>query len=154
MRCRFLRGLCGALAAGIMLGGCTPAADFQTDTQGSMRWDELRGNYVVVNYFAEWCAPCLRELPELNAFHEQAGDKVRLFGVSFDGLDNQALAALRDKYDIRFPLIQNQPLPNLPFATPQMLPATYIITPDGEVKGPLLGEQTIESLHRATGHSD
>lgn len=154
MRCRFLRGLCGALAAVIMLGGCTPAADFQTDIQGSMRWDELRGNYVVVNYFAEWCAPCLRELPELNAFHEQAGDKVRLFGVSFDGLDNQALAALRDKYDIRFPLIQNQPLPNLPFATPQMLPATYIITPDGEVKGPLLGEQTIESLHRATGHSD
>lgn len=150
MRCRFLQALCGALLAVIMLGGCTPAADFHTDTKGAVRWGELRGNYVVVNYFAEWCAPCLRELPELNAFYAQAGENVQLFGVSFDGLSNEALASLRERYDIRFPLIQNQPHPNLPFATPQMLPATYIITPDGEVKGPLLGEQTIESLHRAT----
>lgn len=148
MRCRFLLAV-SAMSIGF-LSACQPAPDFQTDSAGAQSWSELQGKYVVVNYFAEWCAPCLRELPELNEFHHSYGDQVQLFGVSFDGLDNAALAALRKKYEIEFPLIQNEPLPQLPFAQPNMLPATYVITPTGEVKGPLLGEQTIASLAAAT----
>lgn len=152
MQCRFVRGsrIWMTAATCLWLMGCSPAADFHTDTVGPQQWDQLEGQYVVVNYFAEWCAPCLRELPELNEFHHQYGDSVRLFGVSFDGLNNEALATLRTEQGIEFPLIQNEPFPNLPFAQPQMLPATYIVTPAGEVKGPLLGEQTIESLKRVT----
>ncbi|RWU11548.1 TlpA family protein disulfide reductase [Pseudidiomarina gelatinasegens] len=148
MRCRFLPVV--LLASVAFVSGCQPAPDFHTDTAGAHSWEQLQGNYVVVNYFAEWCAPCLRELPELNEFHEEYGDKVKLFGVSFDGLDNAALAKLREDYQIQFPLIQNEPLPALPFPQPNMLPATYVITPEGEVKGPLLGEQTISSLAAAT----
>lgn len=152
MHCRFVRGLRLTLAATACIAfvGCSPAPDFHTDTAGPYQWDQLQGQYVVVNYFAEWCAPCLRELPELNEFHHQYGDQVRLFGVSFDGLNNEALATLRAEQGIEFPLIKNEPFPQLPFAQPQMLPATYIVTPTGEVKGPLLGEQTIESLKRVT----
>lgn len=148
MRCRFLLAV-SAVSIGF-LSACQPAPDFHTDSAGAQSWSELQGKHVVVNYFAEWCAPCLRELPELNEFHHSYGDQVQLFGVSFDGLDNAALAALRKKYEIEFPLIQNEPLPQLPFAQPNMLPATYVITPTGEVKGPLLGEQTIASLAAAT----
>lgn len=149
MRCRFLPVVL-LLSAGL-LSACQPVSDFSTDDRGGLSWQQLRGQYVVVNYFAEWCAPCLRELPELNEFHHLYGDQVTLLGVSFDGLNNQELAQLKATYDIQFPLVQNEPMPNLPFAQPNALPATYIVTPDGEVKGPLLGEQTIESLAAATG---
>ena len=145
MYCRFL----SVAVLVIGLASCSPAADFHTNQEQQLRWQDLQGEYVIVNYFAEWCAPCLRELPELNEFHHAHSDKAQLFGVSFDGLNNQELAALQQEYDIQFPLILNQPVPQLPFATPQMLPATYVITPDGEVKGPLLGEQTEASLLRA-----
>lgn len=152
MRCRFMPVVLvvASLVSLSALTACKPAPDFHTDVAGPQSWQQLEGSYVVVNYFAEWCAPCLRELPELNEFHHAYGDKVKLFGVSFDGLDNEALAALRAEYSIEFPLIQNQPLPALPFPQPNMLPATYVVTPNGEVKGPLLGEQTIESLAAAT----
>ncbi|RUO46514.1 TlpA family protein disulfide reductase [Pseudidiomarina donghaiensis] len=149
MRCRFLPVIL-ALSVGL-LSACQPASDFQTDDRGGLAWQQLQGQYVVVNYFAEWCAPCLRELPELNEFHHLYGDKVTLLGVSFDGLNNEELAALKQKYNIEFTLIQNEPAPNLPFAMPNALPATYIVTPEGEVKGPLLGEQTLQSLASATG---
>lgn len=149
MRCRFLPVIL-ALSVGL-LSACQPASDFQTDERGGLAWQQLQGQYVVVNYFAEWCAPCLRELPELNEFHHLYGDKVTLLGVSFDGLNNEELAALKQKYNIEFTLIQNEPAPNLPFAMPNALPATYIVTPEGEVKGPLLGEQTLQSLASATG---
>ncbi len=152
MQCRFLtaRTLLAVVTAGL-LAACTPAADFHTDSSGSMRWDDLHGRYVVVNYFAEWCAPCLKELPELNAFHQQHADQVTLLGVSFDLLDNQQLQQLRERYQIEFPLIQWQPAPQLPFAMPKMLPATYIIDPQGNVSGPLLGEQNLHSLRKASG---
>jgi len=134
----------------LTLFGCSESIDFHTDTQGAQSWSDFEGEYVVVNYFAEWCAPCLRELPELNEFHEAHADKVTLLGVSFDPLNNNQLAALKEKHQIEFPLIQTEPTPSFPFARPKMLPATYIVGPDGSVEGPLLGEQSIESLQQAT----
>ena len=152
MQCRFLpiRTLITAISVCFMTA-CTPAPDFHTDSAGAMRWHDLQGRYVLVNYFAEWCAPCLKELPELNAFHQQHADQVTLLGISFDPLDNQQLQQLRERYQIEFPLIQLQPAPNLPFAMPKMLPATYVISPDGKVSGPLLGEQHLGSLRSASG---
>lgn len=152
MQCRFLPiRLVLAAVTVVTLAGCTKAADFHTDSSGSKRWQQLQGRYVVVNYFAEWCAPCLKELPELNAFYRQHAEQVSLFGISFDPLDNQQLELLRARYQIEFPLIQLQPEPTLPFARPKMLPATYIIDPAGTIIGPLYGEQNLLSLQKATG---
>lgn len=152
MQCRFLPIRLVLMAVTVvMLAGCSKAADFYTDSSGAMRWQQLQGRYVVVNYFAEWCAPCLKELPELNAFYRQHAEQVSLFGISFDALDNQQLALLRARYQIEFPLIQLQPEPMLPFVRPKMLPATYIIDPAGTITGPLYGEQNLLSLQQATG---
>ncbi|WP_258806665.1 TlpA disulfide reductase family protein [Pseudidiomarina sp. CB1] len=148
MYCRLLRLLQLTLIVSL-LSACAPAADFHTNQGEQLRWSELEGQYIIVNYFAEWCAPCLRELPELNEFYHSHSDKAQLFGVSFDGLNNQELSALQEAHGIEFPLILNEPMAQLPFPSPQMLPATYVVTPDGEVKGPLLGEQTEASLLRA-----
>ena len=138
------------LLAAAFLAACQPSADFTTSENEALQWQQFQGRYVVVNYFAEWCAPCLKELPELNRFYLQHQDQVSLFGVSYDNLDNAALAELIAKYQIAFPLIRMQPAPQLPFAKPEALPATYIITPQGEIKGPLMGEQSVESLRQAT----
>lgn len=136
------------LLAGV---GCQPAQDFTTNQGNEQAWSDYSGEYVVVNFFAEWCAPCLKELPELNEFHQLHGEEVSLIGVSYDQLNEEKLQALVDKYDIQFPLMLSEPMPNLPFERPKMLPATYIIKPSGEVSEPLLGEQSLESLRRATG---
>lgn len=148
MCCRLL-GFLQIVIVASLLSACAPATDFHTNQGKEHSWEELKGNYVIVNYFAEWCAPCLRELPELNEFYRTHRDKARLFGVSFDGLNNEQLAKLQQQHGIEFPLILNEPLANLPFPSPKMLPATYVVTPTGEVKGPLLGEQTESSLLEA-----
>lgn len=136
-----------ALGAG-MIAFNTLRADF-TDLNGTdYQWQELQGQWVVINYFAPWCAPCLREIPQLNQFYQQNQQRVKLFAISFDGESEQQLTAMQLKYDIQFPLIATINSP-MPMSRPKSLPATYLIAPDGSVAKHLLGEQSAESLNQA-----
>lgn len=121
--------------------------DFTVLDGNTGRWQDYHGEYVVINYFAEWCVPCLREVPELNAFAQYASAEsgVSLFAISFDDLDNDSLRAIRDKYNMEFDLIETAEA-NMPNPRPGSLPATFIIGPDGKVLTQLLGEQSSEKL--------
>jgi peroxiredoxin len=122
--------------------------DFATLEGDRYRWDSMRGDWIVVNYFAEWCAPCLKEVPELNAFYKlaQSRGNVSLFAVSYDPLSHSDLSDIKDKYKMQFPVLDPENTKFMPIAKPQYLPATFIISPDGKVSKPLLGEQTVKSL--------
>ena len=124
--------------------------DFTTLNGSTHQFKQLEGKWVVVNYFAEWCAPCLREIPELNEFNGLINESQSavLFGVSYDAMQDHELSLLAEKYNIEFPLINNIETA-LPFDPPQYLPATYLIRPDGTLAGQLLGEQSVSSLKQA-----
>lgn len=119
--------------------------DFTTlDGQGH-RWSNSQENWKVVNYFAEWCAPCLREMPELNLFHQLHNKNIDIFAVSFDPLEHSELKALQVKYEVQFPVIYS--LKTLPWRQPPTsLPTTYILDADGNVRKQLKGEQSAEKL--------
>ncbi|MAA61534.1 redoxin domain-containing protein [Idiomarina loihiensis] len=136
-------------AAAVLITACSQEPDVVTDADNEFRWGDVGEKTVVVNYFAEWCAPCLRELPELNEFNQHKAKDVELVGVSFDPMSNAELAELKQRHGIEFQLALMEPAPKFPFQRPQMLPATYVIKPDGSVKGPLMGEQDLESLENA-----
>ncbi|WP_322405884.1 TlpA disulfide reductase family protein [Idiomarina sp. PL1-037] len=136
-------------AAALLITACSQEPDVVTDADNELRWGNLGEKTVVVNYFAEWCAPCLRELPELNEFNQHKAKDVELIGVSFDPMSNAELTELKQRHGIEFQLALMEPAPKFPFQRPQMLPATYVIKPDGSVKGPLMGEQDLESLENA-----
>tara|TARA_R110002167_G_scaffold21275_1_gene77508 strand:- start:433 stop:900 length:468 start_codon:yes stop_codon:yes gene_type:complete len=137
-----------AASLALLLGLWTQQAlkvDFATlDGQGNS-WSNSQGKWKVVNYFAEWCAPCLREIPELNQFYQLHNDEIDIFAVSFDPLSNEQLSALQQKYDIQFPIIGR--LNTLPWERPpNSLPTTYILDADGKVQKQLKGEQSAEKL--------
>ena len=97
--------------------------DFVTLDGDKYRWQDLQGEWVVVNYFAEWCAPCLKEIPELNAFANYAAqtENVSLFAISYDALPPEELQQIKQKYDIQFDLIDSRE-PKMLNQQPQNLP--------------------------------
>lgn len=132
-----------AIAAG-MAANYFLKTDFETLEGKAHQWRDFQGQWVVVNYFAPWCAPCLREIPELNHF-QQNNSTVRLFALSFDNLDQIKLSELKDTYDIQFPILTK--VTSVPwFTLPNSLPHTIIINPKGEVVKELKGEQSEASL--------
>lgn len=122
--------------------------DFITTSGHQYNHDDFTDKVLIVNYFAEWCAPCLREIPALNEFVEQAPSNVQVFAISFDKLPLERLIDLEKKYNIKFAVISELHTP-FTFERPQYLPATYIKGPNGGSAVALFGEQSIESLNAA-----
>ena len=120
--------------------------DFVTVDGEAKKWRDFQGQWLVVNYFAEWCAPCLREIPELNRFYRE-NQEIAILAVSFDRLTLQQLQTLRQQHNLEFPIlaeIRHRPWEQVP----KTLPHTLIINPQGKVVRELKGEQTAASLLR------
>jgi len=62
------------------------------DVRKDLDPDTLKGRWVLINYWAEWCKPCLEEIPELNTFAEAHSEQVSVLGVNYDGVEGEALA--------------------------------------------------------------
>ena len=54
------------------------------------------GEWLFINYWAEWCKPCIEEIPQLNAFHRGQAGKARVVMVNFDGASGAALQEQAD----------------------------------------------------------
>ena len=113
--------------------------------------EDLRGNWVVVNYWAEWCKPCIREIPELNALDREYPD-VSVLGVNYDGASGEELQRQLTALDVQFPTLPIDPASQLGTPRPAVLPTTLILNPEGRLVETLVGPQTLETLAQATGH--
>lgn len=136
-----------AMLAGVVAQRFTsPSPDATFTTVNGQRFTWKSDNWTVVNYFAEWCAPCLRELPELNAYYHTG--EARLIGVSYDNLAPNDLKNMIQRQNIQFPVVNSNDINNLPVPVPAVLPTTYIISPDGKLVKTLHGEQTEAGLRK------
>lgn len=121
-------------------------SDFVTTDGTQYRWASLEGSWVIINYFAPWCVPCLREMPELHHFNQNLPDNTHLFAINYDKLSDSDLAAMLATHNITLKVIRADEDTQLPMQKPGYLPATFIIGPDGEVKDTIMGEVSAAML--------
>jgi thiol-disulfide isomerase/thioredoxin len=106
--------------------------------------DAFKGNWVVVNYWATWCKPCIEEIPELNKLNKHDG--VLVFGVNYDGIVGDELIREAKKLGINYDLIVIDPSENIQIKRPVVLPATALIDRNGMTREVLYGPQTKVSI--------
>ncbi len=122
-----------------------PVADFYDTNGNGYDYDDFHGQWLVVNYWATWCAPCIKEIPELIHLGEQHDD-ITVLGVNFDAPEPEEMAKQIEKMKITFPVYAEDPTMALGIDMPQVLPTTVLINPEGEVTDVLIGPQTEDSL--------
>ncbi|AOE50071.1 TlpA family protein disulfide reductase [Kangiella sediminilitoris] len=139
----------------LVLMGCSEQNSFHLLSGKKMSMDDYKGQWLVINFWAEWCPPCLEEIPELGLLADENPD-IAVLGVSYDKLDNSELKTLVDKLDIRYPIVATSPMPYLPVTKPQSLPGTYLVSPSGQTMGPILGkvdrEKILEIIKKVEGN--
>ena len=108
--------------------------------------DKLNGNWIVVNYWADWCAPCIKEIPELNEFADENKDVV-VYTFNFDQLEVDDLKPIAKKFNIEVPSLLTHPRDIWGISTPPAVPATFFINPNGEISLSLFRPQTKDELN-------
>lgn len=141
-----LKVLC-IFCLGILMMACDAAPTDKFAGGGGLNLKDERGSWLLINYWAEWCAPCREEIPELNELHAEREDlKLHLMGVNYDGIRDAALAEVIEKMGIAFPVLTEDPRKYWEVELPQVLPVTLVISPQGKLIANLVGPQTKASL--------
>ncbi|UGV31659.1 TlpA family protein disulfide reductase [Halopseudomonas aestusnigri] len=139
--CRFML----LLSAALLLSGCDRSVGW-LDHQGvALDREQLQGQRVLVNFWAEWCAPCRDELPELNRLAAEL-PRGGVVGIDYDGATGEQLQAVVTRMGIRFPVLGAEFASAYGLPRPQVLPTTYLLDGEGAILATLQGPQHYDDL--------
>lgn len=121
-----------------------------TDIHGNkVNLNSYQGQWVVVNYWATWCPPCIVEMPELQAFHDDHVDKDALvLGINTELIGKQQLAEFLEDYFITYPIFISKPIQQSELGLIPGLPTTFLVAPSGEVVARQVGPVTREMIEQ------
>lgn len=153
----------GAAAVGVTIHAdpkaLKPTSDYVDftlpDTTGQLHTlSGLRGRWVLVNFWASWCSPCLKEIPDLIRLSHRYPRALRIVGINFEEIDLEALKSVVDEFGIDYLVVQAGDSPLVPFEPLKGLPTTFLVDPDGQLvfrhEGPLAFED-LDTLMREVG---
>jgi thiol-disulfide isomerase/thioredoxin len=109
---------------------------------------EQKGKWVVVNFWAPWCPPCIAELPELNALQLQHKE-VLVIGVSVQYKKKQEVTDMVRNLSITFPIVLGDEDTAADFGGIEGLPTTFIYSPDGKLVTKQDGPVSQQSIEQA-----
>ena len=114
-----------------------------TDTGGkSHTLAGYKGKWVLVNYWATWCPPCLQEIPDLIALHENKKNNLVVIGVALDFRNAQQVTDFADGLMVNYPIVLGNSQVVNQIGPVQGLPTTYLYNPDGKMVAQQVGAIT------------
>ncbi len=135
----WLAGLLLALAA-----GWAQADGFKlTDTAGKTHTlAGYKGKWVLVNYWATWCPPCLDEIPDLIALHENKANKLVVIGIALDYRNPKQVTDFAEGLLVTYPIVLGNRQMVSQIGPVQGLPTTYLYNPEGKLVAQQVGAIT------------
>jgi len=140
---------------GIETGNVAPDFEVETLSGDTFRLSDLRGEKVILNFWASWCGPCKEEMPEMQKFYEAYGDQVNVVAVNLtgndSGIDNVREYVDKHGYTYPVPLDKNSEIQDQ--YSVYNVPTTYFIGTDGKVQqppklGPMSYDYMVEMMNK------
>jgi peroxiredoxin len=141
---RFMAGrwLAGLLLLAVSATAGAAGFTLQDMSGKTHRLADYRGKWVLVNFWATWCPPCLAEIPELVSLHDAHKDKdLVVIGVALDST-RASVSEFAAKSNISYPLVLGDRKMAAQIGAVEVLPTSYLYAPSGELVSYQAGEVT------------
>ncbi len=122
-----------------LVGGPAPQFELKTVTGQTFKLSDFKDKFVVLNFWATWCVPCIKEMPELQKAHQLLEeDNVKIIGVNL-GESKKSVDKFIQSLHLGFPILLDGFGNTSEKYKVRSLPVTYFISPDGVIREEILG---------------
>jgi peroxiredoxin len=140
--------LLGMAASPPLVGGPAPTFKLAAVDGQIIEMSDLKGHFVVLNFWATWCHACTKEMPEFQKAHQSLDPNVKIIGINLAESKEKVDAYLRDK-GFNFPILLDG-YGNVSQEYEVLhLPVTYFITPDGVIREKVFGGGVTQKIIEA-----
>jgi len=124
-----------------------PDFSLQTLADTAFRLSAHRGEVVVVNFWATWCAPCRKEIPDFVQLQDRFGDEgLRFVGITTESGKTEDIRAFTDSFDVNYPIVRGGTQVTQKYGGVSMLPTTYVVDRKGRVRYGRIGRVPPDTL--------
>lgn len=129
----------GMASPPLRVGGPAPGFELETISGGTLKSSELYNKTIILNFWATWCVPCIKEMPEFNkAYASLKNNDVEIIAVNFAESRSKVDEFVKE-YHLNFPVLLDKYGSVSQDYRVRGLPVTYFITPDGVVGDEIVG---------------
>ena len=140
------------IVGSLLLLSCDRAQRLETAEGQFLKVSVTDNRYIAVNYWAGWCTSCKEEVHSMNKLSQQLGSQLLILGVNFDRKKGSALLSAIHKLNIRYPVIVSNIGGWWHLPEPEILPTTYLLSPNHQVLKVFYGKKTADQLKHWLTH--
>lgn len=130
--------------SGIKVGLKAPDFELETLEGKKVKLSDFAGKKVMLNFWATWCPPCKAEMPHMQKFYEEAGDKIQILAVNIDPKNN--VAGFAEEMNLHFPILLDKNDKVMKMYQILSIPTTYFIDEDGIIRNKFIGAMSLDKM--------
>lgn len=131
---------------GLNVGETAPDFELETMAGETVRLSDLRGEKVMVNFWASWCPPCKAEMPDIQKFHEDEAGTIVSVNLTETETNEQQVTDFVNENDLTFPILMDRQSKVATLYTAQALPTSYLIDSEGKIDNIAIGQLNYQQL--------
>lgn len=137
---------------GIEIGKVAPDFELSKLDGTKVKLSDLKGKKVIVNFWATWCGPCQREMPDMQEFYNKYQKDVEILAVNYtasEGTDGkEKVRKFAEEKGVTFPILLDTDIKVTTTYKVITIPTSYFVDTKGVIQDKFIGPMTVQEMEK------